>query len=53
MVKLLITATHGFDNCSHADMPFFVAKGAKESGIFSAPRHRWRRARGTIPSVGA
>jgi predicted peroxiredoxin len=33
MAKLLITATYGFDNSTHAAMPFFVAKGAKESGI--------------------
>lgn len=33
MAKLLITATHGFDNATRAAMPFFVAKGAKESGI--------------------
>ncbi len=33
MGKLLITATYGFDNSTRAAMPFFVAKGAKESGI--------------------
>jgi len=33
MAKLLITATYGFDNSTRAAMPFFVAKGAKESGI--------------------
>jgi len=33
MAKLLITATHGFDNSTRAAMPFFVAKGAKEAGI--------------------
>ena len=33
MAKLLITATHGFDNSTRAAMPFFVAKGAQESGI--------------------
>jgi hypothetical protein len=53
MAKLLTTATHGFHNCSGAAMPFFVATGAKESGIFIAPRHRWRRGRGTAPNVGA
>jgi predicted peroxiredoxin len=33
MPKLLITATYGFDNSTRATMPFYVAKGAKESGI--------------------
>ena len=33
MAKLLITATYGYDNSTRAAMPFFVAKGAKESGI--------------------
>ena len=33
MAKLLISATHGSDNATRAAMPFFVAKGAKESGI--------------------
>jgi predicted peroxiredoxin len=33
MAKLLITATHGYDNSTRAAMPFFVAKGAKEAGI--------------------
>lgn len=33
MAKLLITATHGYDNSSRAALPFYVAKGAKESGI--------------------
>ena len=33
MAKLLITATHGFDNSTRAAMPLFVAKGAKEAGI--------------------
>lgn len=33
MARLLITATHGYDNSTRAAMPFFVAKGAKESGI--------------------
>jgi predicted peroxiredoxin len=33
MANLLITATYGFDNSTRAAMPFFVAKGAKESGI--------------------
>lgn len=33
MAKLLITATYGFDNSTRGAMPFFVAKGAKESGI--------------------
>ena len=33
MAKLLITGTYGFDNSTRAAMPFFVAKGAKESGI--------------------
>jgi len=33
MAKLLITATYGFDNSTRAAMPFYVAKGAKESGI--------------------
>lgn len=33
MARLLITATYGYDNSTRATMPFFVAKGAKESGI--------------------
>jgi predicted peroxiredoxin len=33
MPRLLITATHGFDNSTRAALPFFVAKGAKEAGI--------------------
>lgn len=33
MAKLLITATYGYDNSTRAALPFFVAKGAKESGI--------------------
>lgn len=33
MARLLITATHGYDNSTRAAMPFFVAKGAKESDI--------------------
>ena len=33
MAKLLITATHGYDNSTRAAMPFFVAKGASEAGI--------------------
>lgn len=33
MAKLLISATHGYDNASRATMPFYVAKGAKEAGI--------------------
>jgi len=33
MARLLITATNGYDNSTRAAMPFFVAKGAKESGI--------------------
>ena len=33
MAKLLITGTYGFDNSTRAAMPFFLAKGAKESGI--------------------
>ncbi len=33
MAKLLITATHGYDNSTRAAMPFFVAKGAAEAGI--------------------
>ena len=31
--RLLVTATYGYDNASRAAMPFYVAKGAKESGI--------------------
>jgi predicted peroxiredoxin len=33
MAKLLITASYGYDNATRAAMPFFLAKGAKESGI--------------------
>jgi predicted peroxiredoxin len=33
MAKLLITATHGFENSTRASMPFHLAKGAKEAGI--------------------
>jgi predicted peroxiredoxin len=33
MAKLLISATHGYDNATRAAMPFYVAKGAQESGI--------------------
>jgi len=33
MARLLITATYGYDNSTRATMPFFVARGAKESGI--------------------
>ena len=33
MAKLLITATYGYDNSTRAALPFFVAKGAQESGI--------------------
>ena len=33
MPRLLITATYGYDNASRASLPFFVAKGAKDSGI--------------------
>ena len=33
MAKLLITGTYGYDNSTRAAMPFFLAKGAKESGI--------------------
>jgi predicted peroxiredoxin len=33
MAKLLITATYGYDNSTRAAMPFFLAKGAAESGV--------------------
>jgi predicted peroxiredoxin len=33
MPGLLITATHGYDNSTRAAMPFYLARGAKESGI--------------------
>jgi predicted peroxiredoxin len=33
MAKLLISATYGYDNATRATMPFYVAKGAKDSGI--------------------
>ena len=33
MPRLLVTATYGYDNASRAAMPFYVARGAKESGI--------------------
>jgi predicted peroxiredoxin len=33
MAKLLITATYGHDNATRAAMPFYVARGAKETGI--------------------
>ena len=33
MAKLLITGTYGYDNSPRAARPFFLAKGAKESGI--------------------
>lgn len=33
MARLLITATYGIDNPTRAGLPFFVARGAKESGI--------------------
>jgi predicted peroxiredoxin len=33
MARLLITATYGYDNSTRATMPFYVARGAKESGI--------------------
>ena len=33
MSRLLITATHGFDNASRASMPLYLARGAKEAGI--------------------
>lgn len=33
MAKLLVTATHGYDNSTRASLPFFVAKGAVEAGI--------------------
>ena len=33
MARLLITATYGHDNATRASMPFYVARGAKESGI--------------------
>ena len=33
MAKLLVTATYGVDNATRAGLPFFVARGAKESGI--------------------
>lgn len=33
MARLLITATYGYDNSTRAAMPFYVAKGAKESGV--------------------
>ena len=33
MAKLLITATHGYDNSTRVSLPFFVAKGAAEAGI--------------------
>ncbi len=33
MPRLLVTATYGIDNPTRAGLPFFVAKGAKESGI--------------------
>jgi predicted peroxiredoxin len=33
MAKLLITATHGYDNSTRAALPFYVARGARESGI--------------------
>jgi len=33
MARLLITATYGYDNSTRAAMPFYVAKGARESGI--------------------
>ena len=33
MPRLLITATHGYDNSSRASLPFFVARGAVEAGI--------------------
>ena len=53
MAKLLISATHGYDNASRATMPFYVAKGAKEAGgvagrvaaeafIRAHSRHLWR-----------
>ena len=32
MPRLLVTATYGYDNASRAAMPFYVARGAKESG---------------------
>jgi len=33
MARLLITATYGYDNSTRATMPFYLARGAKESGI--------------------
>lgn len=33
MARLLITATYGYDNATRATMPFYVARGAKETGI--------------------
>jgi predicted peroxiredoxin len=33
MPRLLVTATYGIDNPTRAGLPFFIAKGAKESGI--------------------
>ncbi|MBI4609599.1 MAG: DsrE family protein [Candidatus Rokubacteria bacterium] len=33
MARLLVTATYGIDNSTRAGLPFFVARGAKESGI--------------------
>jgi predicted peroxiredoxin len=33
MASLLISATYGYDNSTRATMPFFLARGAKESGI--------------------
>jgi len=33
MARLLITATYGYDNSTRASMPFYLARGAKESGI--------------------
>ena len=33
MARLLITATYGYDNSTRAAMPFYLARGAKESGI--------------------
>ncbi len=33
MSRLLITGTHGFDDATRAAFPFYLAKGARESGI--------------------
>jgi predicted peroxiredoxin len=33
MARLLITATHGYENSTRAAFPFYVARGAKEAGV--------------------